>query len=76
MIIVKAILSFLLGVFAFGAMFAMGNYVIDTLEANITVYYPNVLLIINYTLSLMIAGSVILYGLKKSNITTSRRYGY
>jgi len=75
MIVVKSMIAFLLGIFAFGGMFLLGNYVIDTLAANVTVYYPTVLLIINYTLSLMIAGSVIAYGLKKSSITT-RRYGF
>ena len=68
--IVKAMLSFILGTFAFGGMFLLGRYVIELLTDYIPVYYPDVLLIINYTLSLMIAGSVILYGLKQSNITT------
>lgn len=76
MIIVKSILIFILGIFAFGGMFLLGDYVIDTLSANITVYYLDVLLIINYTLSLMIAGSVILFGLKQSGITTPGVYKY
>ena len=76
MIIVKSILKFILGAFVFGGMFLLASYVISTLTTNITVYYPNVLLIINYTLSLMIAGSIILYGLKQSNITTPGGYRY
>ena len=76
MIIAKAMITFILAVFAFGGMFMLGNYVIETLTANLPVYYPNTLAIINYTLSLMIAGSVILFGLKKANITKTGGYRY
>lgn len=64
---VRPMIIFLLGVFAFGGMFLLGGFVIDTLTANVPVYYPGVLAIINYTFSLMIAGSVVLWGLKQSN---------
>jgi len=76
MIVVKSMIIFLLGVFAFGGMFLLGNYVIESLTANLPVYYPNTLSIINYTLSLMIAGSVILFGFKNSNITITGGYRY
>ncbi len=76
MIIAKSMIVFLLGVFAFGGMFMLGNYVIEALTANLPMYYPDTLAIINYTLSLMIAGSVILFGFKKANITAPGGFKY
>lgn len=69
--VAKAIIVFVVGVFAFGGMFVMGKYVIDMLTDNIPMHYPNVLLIITATLTVMIALSVILFGLKQA--TTRRR---
>ena len=64
---IRPMIVFLMGVFAFGGMFLLGGYIIDTLTDNIPVYYPDVLTIINYTFALMTAGSIIFFGLKQSN---------
>ena len=76
MIVTKSMIVFLLGVFAFGGMFLLGDYVIEALTENLPMYYPDTLAIINYTLSLMIAGSVILIGFKNTNITAPGGFKY
>ena len=72
--VAKAVLIFVVGTFALGAMFVMGTYVIDTLNANITVYYPNVVLVITATLLAIIALSIIFFGLKQAITKGGTRY--
>ena len=72
--VAKAVIIFVVGTFALGGMFVMASYVIDTLNANIPVYYPNVVLIITATLIVMIALSVILFGLKQATRKGGTRY--
>jgi len=72
--VAKAVVFFIVGTFALGAMFVMGTYVIDTLNDNITVYYPNVALVITATLLAIIALSIIFFGLKQSMTKGGTRY--
>ena len=72
--VIKAVIVFVVGTFALGGMFVMGRYVIDTLNANLTVYYPNVALIITATLTVMIALTIIFFGLKQATRKGGTRY--
>lgn len=72
--VAKAVIIFVVGTFALGGMFVMGTYVIDTLTDNIDMHYPNVALIITATLTVMIALSIIFFGLKQATRKGGTRY--